>query len=86
MPHYMVKLADDAYVEWSTVVDAPITHVMTRTQAAHDDPERVERCDKNGHSAMWFEAQTAEQLVSGNRAGAGETELSLPEILKQYKR
>lgn len=84
MPRYLVKLADDAYVEWSTVVDAPVSSVMTRADVLLDDPARVMRCDANGHSATWFEPQTVEQLVAGNRAGDGETELSVEEIIEQY--
>src|SRR5262245_2894012 len=96
MPRYLVKLDDDAYVEWSTVVDAPVTHVVTRAETIRwnqrqgctlpEAQERTARTDKNGHSAMWFSPESTEQLIAGNRAGEGESELSLAEILEQYAR
>jgi len=96
MPRYLVKLADDAYVEWSTVVDAPVSHVLTQGETIrwnqragctlNEAMERTARADRNGHSATWFPPMSAEQLIADNRAGDGESELSLAEILEQYAR
>jgi hypothetical protein len=85
MSRYLIKLADDAYVEWSTVVDAPVSGVFTRSELIEQDQaDRIERCDKYGHSAMWFGPQTAEELIAGNRAGFQETALTLDEIIEQF--
>ena len=32
MPTFIYKLGDDEYVEWSSVVDAPVSHLMTRDE------------------------------------------------------
>lgn len=95
MPHYLVKLADDEYVEWSTIVDAPITYIMNREEAiAYTENEsestekgkdRVARVDEKGHSAHYFGPETPEQLVAGNRAGDKEKPLSLAEIRERYR-
>ena len=49
MPTWLMKLADDEYVEWSTVVDAPISAIMSRSEAAsagHDE-ERLRWTDEH---------------------------------------
>jgi hypothetical protein len=96
MPKFLVKLADNEYVEWSTVVDAPVTPVMDREQAIAASyrrirggreverreyaAERVARTDRNGHSALWLDPEPVEEIIAGNRAGEGETELTLEQL------
>jgi hypothetical protein len=48
MPRWLMKTDDDEYVEWSTVVDAVVSDVMTRDEAveAHDE-ERVRFTDQH---------------------------------------
>ncbi len=94
MANYIVKLKKDKYVEWSTVVDAPITYILTREQMiAHLDEQygvssvtnnqlRLDRADENGTSAMFN--QTRGDLLSCNRAGDNEEKLTLKAILEKY--
>lgn len=87
MPKFLVKLADDEYVEWSTVVDAPVSYVMTRDEAVawrNGDEEAIQRADDNGHSALWMSAQSVDELVAFNRAGDHESCISLEEIREKY--
>jgi hypothetical protein len=96
MPKFLVKLADNEYVEWSTVVDAPLTPIMDREQALEHSyrgirggreverrvyaAERVDRTDRNNHSALWLDPEPVEEIIAGNRAGEGETELTLEQL------
>jgi predicted metal-dependent phosphoesterase TrpH len=85
MGRYVAKLADDAYCEWSTVVDAPVSWIVPRTVAVNAwTEERVERADRNGTSLLGASPETAEEIVSGNRAGLQERELTLEQILEEY--
>lgn len=86
MPRYLVKLADDEYVEWSTVVDAPVTYIMDRdTAIGYRDAETVERTDRKGHSAFDMAAMSPDDVVLGNRAGEDEATLSLEQIREEYR-
>jgi hypothetical protein len=87
MGRYVAKLADDAYVEWSTVVDAPVSWVLSRPRAIGEWGHlRVLRADKNGTSILddYPAGSTPEEIVRGNRAGPQETEISVDEILRAY--
>lgn len=89
MGRCIVKLADNEYVEWSTVVDAPVSYVLTRDEIKRavggpDIEERLNRADERGTS-MLAPAITLESLAVCNRAGPKESCLSLEEIRKQYK-
>jgi hypothetical protein len=89
MPNYIVKLGTK-YLEWSTIVDAPITHGMTREEL-HDYikseygeaglrslPERLERVEATGTSSR---IGTLEGHIACNRAGPKETELTFDELV-----
>lgn len=94
MGNLLVKLAPDCYVEWSSIVDAPISSTMTLDQlwdyireeygrdGAERLPARLARCDVNGTSSN--DGTTLETLEAYNRAGPGETTLSIAEIIQQY--
>lgn len=87
MPRYIAKLGDDAYVDWSTVVDAPVSWVLTRGAAVAEwSKDRVARADQNGTSILdrYPTGQTPDEIVRGNRAGPGESELTVAEILTAY--
>lgn len=87
MGKYIAKLADDVYIEWSTVVDAPISYIATRAQAVQAwGGERVRRADANGTSILdsYPAGNTPEEIVRGNRAGPGESEIGVAEIIKAY--
>jgi len=93
MPRFIVKL-DQYYMEWSTIVDAPVTWGMTIDEfreyyraeygiaGMRDLDKRMARVEKNGTSA--FDAMSAEDLISGNRAGPKETELAVHEVFQAY--
>lgn len=95
MPRYIVKVGD-LYGEWSTVVDAPVTHLGTREQfrdyyekeygrASMDGfEERMKRADEKGTSSLMD--KSAEEVMSCNRFGKGEGRLSVPAVISKWKR
>lgn len=95
MPRYIVKLAEDEYMEWSTVVDAPVTYICTRKEfedfyrkeygedGMRTLPERMERVEQKGTSCLLDDS--AEQTVKFNRAGPNESTLTFDEIRQRYK-
>ena len=90
MPRFCVQL-DGKYFEWSTVVDSPITSPMSREEylkwhlveygriGNRDVDERLALADKHGTSCR-YPPMSAKDLIAGNRAGEGETELSLEDF------
>lgn len=82
----IVKLAEDEFVEWSTIVDAPVSWVMDRAEALElaGDPARIERADHLGTSYL-SPPYTLDDLLSGNRAGPDESSIPLDEIRRQYQ-
>jgi len=77
----IVKLAENEYVEWSTVVDAPVTYIVDREEAVKEwGDERVSRADKEGHSFV----DRYPFSFGGNHAGPNGTEITVDEIRKQY--
>lgn len=78
------------YFEWSTIVDAPVTYPMTLEELrAYIKEEfglqgldllekRLERIEANGTSSLL--GTTLEDALLGNRAGKGETRLSLDQF------
>lgn len=100
MPRYIVKLNDpktkkDYYMEWSTVVDTPVTNGMSLeefneyykneygNQGMEKLPERMVRVEETGCSARFDDV---DGLIYCNRAGGGEKHLSRNEILENYCR
>lgn len=87
MGRYIAKLGEQAYVEWSTVVDAPVSWVMPRGRAIVAwGINRVGRADQNGTSILDGHpaGNTPGEIVSGNRAGPNESELTAEEIIAAY--
>ena len=89
MPRYIAKLGDDQYVDWSEIVDAPVSRVMSREEAVTEYGEdRVARADRTGTSIIdpdsLMDGITPEEIIVGNRAGPNETELTLEKILERY--
>lgn len=100
MARYIVKLTDhdgtDWYLEWGSIVDAPVTNGMTREEfciyyrdrygrtGQLDLPGRMARVDRKDVSAWDYDS--ADHLLQGNRAGEDETELTREEILEHYCR
>jgi hypothetical protein len=98
VPHYIVKLTDadgDWYFEYSTIVDAPVTHALSRTefeayylrqygeQGMRNLPDRLTRVEARGTSA--HSDTSAEDTLAVNRAGPDETHLEPPELLRQLR-
>lgn len=98
MPHYIVKLDTEngpRYLEWSTVVDAPVTYGMTLeafTKYWHKEYGAGAGADQLGRRLRSVEAKgtdsfinaSAEDLLANNRAGAGDTCLSKDQIIEYY--
>lgn len=92
MGKYVAKLAEDTYVEWSTVVDAPVSWVLNRDRAVAEwSEERVARADRNGTSIQtdpWGHTypagSTPEEIVRGNHAGPDGSEITVEEIIAAY--
>jgi hypothetical protein len=99
MPRYIVCLKRDGkkrFCEWSTVVDAPVTYLLTEAQFREyyeaeygkagqaDLDARIERAKTNGTSAL--DGTTAEELARGNRAGKDEKPLPFDELWDEFLR
>ena len=98
MPRHIVKLernGETRYMEWSTVVDAPVSDLMDLEafrkhyryyygdHGMSELPERMARVDKFGTSAM-NPPESAEALIAFNRAGPGESCLTVEELWNKY--
>ena len=88
----IVKL-DGYYMEWSTVVEAPVTYGALKNEFianyrwSHEEWEnstllsRLNITDKTGCSTPGI---TADELIANNRAGQQEECLTRAEIVEQY--
>ena len=94
MPKYIIKLETrngPRYLEWSTVVDSPITAGMPLElftqyyqeeygrRAMHELKDRLARVEVKGTSDMF--ADDLEDTIIPNRAGKGETHLTLEQLI-----
>jgi len=94
-----VKLTDkkankDYYLEWSTVVDAPVTKGMPLDEFKEyyrkrngDDafvklPERLERVEAKGTSSI--QDKDVADTISLNRAGEAECHLDYDDLIEEY--
>lgn len=97
MPHYIVKLQTQngpRYLDWSTVVDAPVTHGMTLqafktwyreergAEGMRTLPDRLKRVESKGVSALDY--VSVDELISHNRAGPKETCLTYAQLVARY--
>ena len=93
MARYIIKL-DDYYMEWSSIVDAPVTFGLTLEEFSnyyHDEygnrgmcdlDDRLKRVEKFGTSS--YDKQPPESIIYFNRAGPNEDSISREEIIKAY--
>ena len=94
MPRYIIKL-DEKYLEWSTIVDAPVTYGMTEKDFSqyykeqygiqgyeNDYRSRMERVNATGTSAFGY--KSVDELIRNNRAGKNEENLSKEEIIQHF--
>lgn len=89
MPRCIVK-CEGKYFEWSTVVDAPVSEPKTLeafkaeyrrrfgSEGFKDSAARLARVEATGTSS--HDGSTFESLVSCNRFGPNETEMSLEDL------
>jgi len=100
MPRYIIKLpcdGQDYFMEWSSVVDAPVTYGMTwdefqeyyRREHGEEGmrglPERMKRVHQSGTSDAVVR-DSVQKWVKYNRAGENEKQLTYEEILDAYVR
>ena len=93
MGRCLIKIRD-RYFEWSTIVDAPVTCAMTEEELrAHIKArygeggtavldKRIAACNERGTSME--RDLTLDDVLSYNRAGRDETELTADEIYAGY--
>lgn len=93
MPRYIIKIGDK-YLEWSTIVDAPVTFGMSLSDFAkhyqnaygneglHGLASRMERVEKFGTSCM--DGESIGSFLKVNRAGPNEAPLSIANIRRAY--
>jgi len=95
MPTYIVKLEKDGiskYLEWSTIVDAPITKGVSLEEFTEYYkfmyPDRWEQLwtrmalvKQHGVSSTWC---TLDELISFNRAGDKESSLDFEGLWAKY--
>ena len=67
MPRFIIKVSPDrdAYVEWSTVVDAPVSVGNRAAYAAEHGEDRLRRTDEAGTSARYFDWLLPEEQAGG---------------------
>lgn len=78
-----------SFLEWSTIVDAPVSDIMTGVEMfehlinMHDisDPDALQSVMQ----AKWEGPSGALEVIKGNRAGPKEAELTLEQILKEFR-
>jgi hypothetical protein len=102
MGRFICKVTDpqdnkDYYLEWSTVVDAPVTWGMTlekfeeyyreeygRRSMDFEFIERMDRVEKKGTSSRLDDS--FDDVISCNRAGKNDTNLTKEQIIDAYCR
>lgn len=97
MPRFIVKLETPhgpRYMEWSTIVDAPVTYGVTLeqfeayyrerygTEGMKELPDRLRRVAITGVSADGYASVAG--LISCNRAGEDDTCMTLAQIIEHY--
>lgn len=67
MPHFIIKAARDrdAYLEWSTVVEAPVAIGSRAAFVVEHGEARLERADVQGTSAQFFDWPSPTQQEGG---------------------
>lgn len=73
MPRFIIKVARDrdAYLEWSTVVEAPVAIGSRAAFAAEHGEVRLARTDRQGTSAMYYDWLPPTQQEGGWDDAAG---------------
>lgn len=97
MSRFLIKLSSGDkswYLEWSTIVDAPVTRFDSVEElkeyyqreygrsAMYELDQRLARVEEKGTSSMID--KSVDSVISYNRAGANETCLTKDQIIKYY--
>lgn len=98
MARYIIKLTDgvgaDWYLEWSSIVDAPVTYGMSRQEferyyleqygrdGFRDFEERMGRVEKHGTSSPLRAA--VEHVIRRNHAGDNDEPLTIEQLITKY--
>jgi hypothetical protein len=93
MGQLVVRLADDSYVLWSDTVDAPVSPVVPRINLIglleaeyhmtwQGADALVEAADRFGTSDP---ARSLSDVLAGNRAGPGESRLTIEQLINSYR-
>ena len=100
MGTYIVKIPCDGidyYLEWSSIVDAPVTYGMTldefmsyyKSEYGNNGlrglDKRMKRVNETGTSDT-VSRRPLNEWIRGNRAGDNEAELTLDQIANEYIR
>ena len=86
MGRYVACLGEDLFCEWSSVVDAPVTDLMSRMRAERAfGADRVRRAAETGTSALDLPRMLPQEIIAGNRAGPDESALDLDELIVAYR-
>jgi hypothetical protein len=102
MPRYILKIHDekfnkDYYMEWSTIVDAPVTYgcsldefkdyykIQYGENGMRELDDRLKRVEEKGISAH-PPFDNIESLLEYNRAGEDESTLDKEGLLEKYCR
>ena len=96
MSRPIVKLAENEYLEWSSIVDAPTSYIVDREKmkkylmSKYNETEekvesRLKRADLYGTSYLHIHYESVEEFIAANRAGEKEACLTLEEIREKYK-
>lgn len=91
MPRAILKLADDLYLEWTTVSDGPVSDAMPLEafkswyREEHGEAsmegldDRIRRADRTGSSSPFLSLAT---IIETNHAGPDGENLTLEEIIR----
>lgn len=93
MPRAILKLADDLYLEWTTVSDGPVSDAMPLEafkiwyREEHGEAsmkgldDRITRADRTGSSSPFL---TLDDAIATNQAGPNGETITLEEIIRTY--
>lgn len=97
MSRFLIKLNDgkkDYYLEWSTIVDAPVTYGLSLeelkayikdeygNEGMRELDQRLKRVEEHNHSL--YTNESLETVIDFNRAGPKEGRLTIKGIIRSY--
>lgn len=85
MGRWLIKFDEDRFLEWSSIVDAPITMMMTRKEL-EEHVRNFRGSEGLDRLAERIERAVGPETIGWNRAGPNERRLTAKEIEEQYTR